>query len=277
MRFDNEFLYVAAIMQEPQVWANQTQHDSIVYLDNDFEVFVDPDGNTHWYKEFEVNALETTFNLILSKPYLDGGAANWTGWDVPLKAAVSIDGGRVNAPNSGNRGWSVELALPLASLGYNEKVNVPPLHGDRWRINFSRVEYNVTVVGDHYEKIAGIPEDNWVWSPQRAINMHLPERWGYLQFSELAAGTDSPTPDPRWGARRALAQMYNSLKMFYVVNGYYTRDLELLHLPRWIVRGDCASVPSIVLPTLYSFVVTVVSHADGSVGHVTDDRETYFE
>ena len=27
-----------------------------------------------------------------------------------------------------------------------------------------------------------LPEDNWVWSPQGAINMHLPERWGRLRF-----------------------------------------------------------------------------------------------
>eukprot|EP01136_Pigoraptor_vietnamica_P042736 Opistho-1_new@17256 len=141
LRWDDEFLYVAAEMEEPQVWANQTQHDSIVYLDNDFEVFVDPDGSTHWYKEFEINAIATTFNLLLDKPYLDGGAANYSGWDVPgMRAAVNVVGGRVNAPGSGNRGWTVELALPLASLAYNEEVAVPPAHGDRWRINFSRVE-----------------------------------------------------------------------------------------------------------------------------------------
>jgi len=30
------------------VWANQTKHDSVVFQDNDFEVFMDPDGDTHW-------------------------------------------------------------------------------------------------------------------------------------------------------------------------------------------------------------------------------------
>ncbi len=28
-----------------------------------------------------------------------------------------------------------------------------------------------------------MPEQNWVWSPQGVINMHYPERFGYLQFS----------------------------------------------------------------------------------------------
>ena len=26
------------------------------------------------------------------------------------------------------------------------------------------------------------PEDNWVWSPQGVVNMHLPDRWGEVQF-----------------------------------------------------------------------------------------------
>lgn len=38
IRFDDNFLYVAAQLQEPQVWATLTEHDSVVYQDNDFEV-----------------------------------------------------------------------------------------------------------------------------------------------------------------------------------------------------------------------------------------------
>ena len=26
------------------------------------------------------------------------------------------------------------------------------------------------------------PEDNWVWSPQGVVNMHLPGRWGEVVF-----------------------------------------------------------------------------------------------
>lgn len=44
MRYDDRCLWVAAYMEEPQAWANLTQTNSIVYLDNDFEVFVDPNG-----------------------------------------------------------------------------------------------------------------------------------------------------------------------------------------------------------------------------------------
>ena len=44
-----------------------------MFDDNDFEVFVDPDGSTHNYKEFEINARNTTWSLMLNKPYIDSG------------------------------------------------------------------------------------------------------------------------------------------------------------------------------------------------------------
>ncbi len=38
------------------------------------------------------------------------------------------------------------------------------------------------VWGTITEKNAVIFEDNWVWSPQGAVNMHLPSRWGEVEF-----------------------------------------------------------------------------------------------
>ena len=60
MLWDDEYLYVAAELEEPHVWATLTAHDSVIFRDNDFELFIDPDGDTHEYYELEVNALETT-------------------------------------------------------------------------------------------------------------------------------------------------------------------------------------------------------------------------
>jgi hypothetical protein len=49
-------------------------------------------------------------------------------------------------------------------------------------MNFSRVEWQIEAGGHQYRKVPGKPEDNWVWSPQGVVNMHVPERWGYVQF-----------------------------------------------------------------------------------------------
>ena len=31
-------------------------------------------------------------------------------------------------------------------------------------------------------------DDDWVWSLQGAINRHIPEIWGWVPFSAIAAG-----------------------------------------------------------------------------------------
>jgi len=51
IRWDDQRFYVGAYMEETQVWANMTVPNSIVYKDNDFEIFVDPDATAHNYKE----------------------------------------------------------------------------------------------------------------------------------------------------------------------------------------------------------------------------------
>jgi hypothetical protein len=53
--------------------AYQTEHDSVIFYDNDFEVFIDPDGDTAYYKEYEMNARNVTWELMLGRPYDDGG------------------------------------------------------------------------------------------------------------------------------------------------------------------------------------------------------------
>jgi hypothetical protein len=181
MLWDNEYFYVAAEMEEPHVWATLTQHDSVIFHDNDFEVFIDPNGDTLEYYEFEINALNTGWDLFLDKPYRHGGKAS-NAWEIPgLKTAVHIDG-TLNNPADTDRGWSVELAFPWKVLAEHAHKAAPPRHGDEWRVNFSRVQWQLRVVDGKYQKVPNTKEDNWVWSPQGLINMHIPEKWGRVRF-----------------------------------------------------------------------------------------------
>ena len=195
--WDDDFLYVTARMEEPHLWATLTERDAIIYHDDDFEVFLDPDGDGLAYYELEINALGTEFDLFLDKPYRDGGSADIP-WDMPgLKTAVSLNGS-LNDPSDLDEGWSVEIAIPWADLrspGARE-AGQPPEVDDVWRANFSRVEWPLTIVDGRYEKTAEAdaqnqhPEDNWVWSPQGEINMHMPERWGRLWFVDRGPNGD---------------------------------------------------------------------------------------
>ena len=176
MLWDDNYLYIAAVLEEPNVTGTLTQHDAIIYHDNDFEMFLDPDDDTQSYFEIEMNSLNTLFELMLNKPYRDGGNF-FDQWDCPgIKTAVHIDG-TLNDSTDKDKSWTVEVAIPYKAV--RTSFDNPLKAGRCWRINFSRVEW--------LKK--GGPEENWVWSATGKINMHMPERWGYLYLSDKEAGT----------------------------------------------------------------------------------------
>ena len=152
MLWDDECFYFAAELEEDQIWATLTERDSVIFYDNDFEIFIDPDGDTHQYYEFEINALNTVWDLLLVKPYRDGGPAV-NGWDISgLRTAVHIDG-ELNRPGAANRKWSVEVAMPWNTLRECAHEGRPPVAGEYWRVNFSRVEWRTEVVDGKYRKV----------------------------------------------------------------------------------------------------------------------------
>lgn len=184
MAWDDQYLYVAAEIEDPHIWANLKKHDEIVFYDNDFEIFIDPDNDTHNYFEYEVNAIGTIFDLFVVKTYRVGAPAIHS-WNFDgLKQGISIDG-TINNPNDTDKRWTLEVAIPFSTLAFgmtNPSVATP------WRINFSRVEWDTKVEKGKYVKEVDVQtgrekaENNWVWSPQGVVNMHCPERWGYLSF-----------------------------------------------------------------------------------------------
>ncbi|MCX6610993.1 MAG: carbohydrate-binding family 9-like protein [Acidobacteria bacterium] len=181
MLWDEEYFYIAAELEEPSLWATYDKHDMVIFHEHDFEVFLDPDGDGLHYFEFEMNAKNTGWDLYLPKPYKDGGKAD-DGWEIPgLKTAVHLRG-TLNHPKDKDRGWSLEIAIPWSALNRGPRPAVAPKDGEQWRVNFSRVEWVLDVVNGKYEKRKGLKEDNWVWSPQGVINMHVPEKWGVVKF-----------------------------------------------------------------------------------------------
>lgn len=230
MCWDDNCLYIAAEMDEPHVWATLTQRDSVIFHDNDFEVFIDPDGDHHDYYELEINALNTVWDLRLPRPYRDGGTAI-NEWDIAgLRTAVHVDG-TLNDPRDIDRGWSVEIAIPWRALAEFSSVPAPPRDGDQWRINFSRVQWQTRICNGRYEKLANTREDNWVWSPQGVVDMHRPERWGYVQFSEDEPGAAHFRPDPLASAKWYLQRVHEAQKLHRQRTGKWAADLAELSVP----------------------------------------------
>jgi hypothetical protein len=229
MLWDDEALYIAAEMEEPHVWATLKEHDSVIFRDNDFEVFLDPDGDNHLYGELELNAFNTTWDLLLTKPYKDGGKAV-NAWEITgLATAVKIDG-TLNDPRDTDTGWTLEIKWPWKGLKELTRAATPPKDGHQWRINFSRVEWDIEIADGKYKKVKGKPEHNWVWSPQGVIDMHRPERWGYLQFSTAEPGKAEFKPDADWELRDTLHRTYYAQRAYRAKNGKYATTAEELGL-----------------------------------------------
>jgi len=281
MLWDSNYLYIACYLNEPHVWANLTERESVIFYDNDFEVFIDPDGDTHKYLEFEMNALNTQWDLLLLKPYRDesGGNVAIDNWSYNgIKSAVHIDG-TLNNPSDIDSGWSLEIAIPMDAIIEVGNTGKQPKNGEHYRINFSRVEWQTDVIAGKYVKRTKIindvkitlPEDNWVWSNQGAIAMHQPETWGYLQFSEKIIGTEKDTfiPDPDEQIKSTLRKLYFKQSEFLKQHQKYASTLKDLYSEKEIESLN-GCLPEIQT-TLSQYEATASSNDKMALWHISQD------
>lgn len=244
--WDEEALYVGAQLCDDTIWATVQNRDELIFVDNDFEIFLAPQDSTHRYFELEMNAANVVWDLLMERPQRDC-VRRIIGWDVQgLESAVKIDG-ELNNPNAENRGWSLEVKIPWFSLRECEKdrayiTKLAPQVGEIWRMTFSRVEWEVDVVDGKYVKRtdetgACLPEHNWLWSPTGVYDAHVPEMWGFLIFTE--AGEAYPLPEDD-AAKWVLRRLYYREHAYCCEHGEFTSDAALLlgeEAARWGVKA----------------------------------------
>lgn len=206
--WDDDNLYIGFWVEEPLVTATLTERDSLIYTDNDVEVFI---AGAHCYYEFEINAFGTVYEafFVWARDYAAQGFAadpllardvtgyepfNGVGftnhprgprlgfwrWDLPgLQTAVHVDG-VINDPTYRDRGWTVELAFPwqgLQALLRGEERTAPPRAGDVWRIDCSR--FNQYKAAPPAEDAGG-----WAWGAHGVWDSHIPELFPFVHFSD---------------------------------------------------------------------------------------------
>jgi len=242
MCWDDAYLYIAAELTEPDLWATLKKRDTIIYQDNDFEVFFSPSASTFNYYELEINQLGTVLDLLMTRPYRNGGQA-LIHWDLKgLKTAVKLHGTLNNVADK-DSGWIVEMAIPFKGvLGFARPA---PRIGSYWRINFSRVQWDVhpTATGGYQRNTRKgklLPEHNWVWSPQGIVNMHAPDRWGYLFFvKDSTRKTALPLIELQ---KAALWKIYYAQQYTYAARQKFALTLsELNNVDSSIVLKDPAN------------------------------------
>jgi hypothetical protein len=272
MMWDERYLYVAAKLEEPHVRAAFTTRDTTVWRENAFELFIDPNGDTHHYYEYQINARETQWDLLLTKPYRDGGTA-LSAWDIRgLKKGVAVQG-TLNDPSDDDESWTVELALPWSVLA-EAASDGRPADGDQWRMNLTRMQWPVTVVDGEYVQDS-TDSDASSWSPQGGSgNFHKPERWGIIEFSDAPVGSapDSVRISSTERAKWALRRLYYRQNDHREEHGTYASSLRALDASE-ISLDDRPFDP--VLQTTQSGYEITAPGANGLTVHIRHDGKVW--
>jgi len=213
--WNDTYLYIAFTAEEPFVEALQTQRHSIVFLENDLELFID--GGDCYY-ELEINAANTIyevffiwkdaytkgsrfdtpqFDVHLPQAYTFGGdydrsgASFWKGthprgirwaftsFDMPgLQTAVTVDG-TINNNIDIDKGWNAEIAIPWQSLQLlaNGKT-IPPTNGDVWNMFLGRFQ-KLMVGGKEVS-----PHPAMALNSHGIYDTHMPDKWSRIKFEE---------------------------------------------------------------------------------------------
>src|SRR5438067_8092384 len=123
-------------MDDADLRADVTQHNGHVWENDAFEMFLKPAEDKPGYYEFEVNPLNTTFDIYF--PKRGGGTLEELDKAHPFKfdTAVSLRG-KVGGHQDGG-GWSVEGRVRWADLA---STGGRPDVGEKWRFELCRVDF----------------------------------------------------------------------------------------------------------------------------------------
>jgi hypothetical protein len=176
--WDNQNLYIGFENADSDVWSLLTERDAKLWTQEAVEVMIDADGNGKSYIELQVAPNGTLFDTYLPtyRKYEDSidPKAKPYSWNSKLKASVKVDG-TVNKRDDQDKGWTVEMALPLADVNGLDKpgVKTPPAVGDKWRINM----YRLDSPKDKGQIAIG-------WSAPMVGDFHKLDRFGELVFGD---------------------------------------------------------------------------------------------
>jgi hypothetical protein len=170
MCWDDKALYVAFECADEDIWGNMYKRDDWIFREEVVEAFINPSCNLTHYFEFNVSPRNVIFDASIVN-LTGSGPSEGTSYDwncEGLRTAVVVDGTLDNRKDV-DRSWTVEMAIPFASIG-----RATPKPAERWRLNLYRIERSPE------------PEEYQAWSPTliHPPSFHIPSRFGTVFFSE---------------------------------------------------------------------------------------------
>ncbi|XP_060554717.1 uncharacterized protein LOC132715684 [Ruditapes philippinarum] len=282
VRWDDDRLYVGALMDETDFWGTYTVDESQVWRENAFEVYAVPDGSMHNYKEMQISVRNVTWDLMLKKAYMDKSdicdrtSVAVSSWDSDMHKGTHTDG-IINDPNGKGSYWSAEWSFSFARLAqHTDRPNNKPTPDadEAWFFIFARPEYKFKIVNGQYRKDEDAPTEWWSWQPMYAVNLHLPSRFGLVQFKRNM--DDKTFHFNKWHIYRALFEVFEAEHKYKSVNGMFIDDLKKLSVAPKIMSSECVTI-TIQSNDTY-FRASVKSNIDPNMqtGNIRPDRYVWF-
>ncbi|QRN94312.1 carbohydrate-binding family 9-like protein [Archangium violaceum] len=164
LAYDDQHLYVAFDVEDPDVWGTLRKRDEPIYEQEVVEIFLDANADGRTYNEMQVSPHNVTFDAYFPARRQGMDLA----WDSGMTTAVKVRG-TLDEPSDRDEGWRVEMRIPFARLA--EVPRLPPGKGDRWRFNLYRLE--------HVERRQ---VEGQAFSPLFVGDFHALPRFGWLVF-----------------------------------------------------------------------------------------------
>ncbi len=134
--WDDEYLYVAFLVQDAHISGTRTERDSTVWKDDCVEVFTAPNPDLpKAYFNLEMNvrgAILDSYHPSEKSQKIEG---KWNPDGIRIKTSVS---GTLNDDSDSDRYWILEAAIPFAGFSHVAK-HTPPENGDVWHLNLNRL------------------------------------------------------------------------------------------------------------------------------------------
>ncbi|HEY3354115.1 MAG TPA: carbohydrate-binding family 9-like protein [Polyangia bacterium] len=174
--WDEKNLYVGFEVKDTDIWGTFKNRDDELWKEEAVELFIDWSGTGKNYVEIQVNPRGTIFDSFLTEYRKHWQQTKQYDYDSGVVAKVTVDGTLDNRKDT-DKGWVVELAIPLAKLKGPAAAgpSLPPKPGDTWRINLFRVDR------------PGPAKDNMqasAWSAPMVGDFHAVKRFGELVFGD---------------------------------------------------------------------------------------------
>ncbi len=205
--WDRDFLYFFAEMEDSDLYADETEHDGDLWLNDVFELFFKPSPKHPGYYEFEFNPNGAILDMFLPRRAAGGLKRFIREQDFHIDVKVNLKG-TLNQWADQDEGWTVEGRIPWTDF---HKTGGRPKPDEVWTFHAARYDYSVDLEhGVDSTSSALLSKYNFHYhedyDPIRFIGpsddqaLVLPERFRKFGPVSLPALAGSPEPPPIYRA-----------------------------------------------------------------------------